>query len=206
MLSSLLRDLHFWRPRLVQDLAGDVLEIGAGTGENFPYYRQARALWAIEPHPQRAQAAQETARRVGAETGLPIQVDVAPAEALPYADASFDTVVSSLVFCSVSDQRQALQEIERVLRPQGLLVMVEHVRPRTPLLAHLASAVTPWWRHLAWNCHLDRPTLAVLAEMGWQVNIHRRRGVFVKLTARTDPHQRTVRPSIPINHPTLHTK
>jgi ubiquinone/menaquinone biosynthesis C-methylase UbiE len=109
---------------------------------------------------------------------------VAPAEAQPYAAGSFDHVVSSLVFCSVHDPRQALAEVRRVLRPGGVLHMVEHVRPRYPLLAAAAHAITPAWSQVAYNCHLDRPTVDVLHELGWQVQVHRRLGVFVRLSAR----------------------
>lgn len=178
---GLLKLFSNWRPGLVGDLTGTVLEIGAGTGENFGYYRRAQAIHAIEPDPERAREAEFAALEV--RHGIPIHVEVAPAEALPYPDAHFDVVVSSLVFCSVSSQDQALTEIERVLRPGGVLWMVEHVRPSTPALAWLASTVTPHWRKIAFNCHLDRPTLDLLHQRGWRVELQRRIGVFVKLRA-----------------------
>ena len=78
---------------------------------------------------------------------------------------------------------RVLGEIERVLRPGGVLWMVEHVRPQTPVLARLATFVTPGWRRIAHNCHLDRPTIETLRSVGWQVEILRRRGVLVKLKA-----------------------
>jgi ubiquinone/menaquinone biosynthesis C-methylase UbiE len=174
--SSLLR----WRSHLVHDLGGDVLEIGVGKGENLAFYRKANRVWAIEPDLARAAHARRTALR----SHLPTHVDVAPVEALPYRTNSFDHVVSSLVFCSVSDQRQALAEIRRVLRPGGVLHMVEHVRPEQPWLAHLFARITPWWRQIAYNCHLDRPTLDVLGEEGWEANVHQRFLVFVHVTAR----------------------
>lgn len=170
-----------WRGRLVENLTGTVLEIGVGGGENLRYYRRAQVIHAIEPHAERAREAESVAAAV--DHGIPVYVRVAPAEELPYADAMFDVVVSSLVFCSVTDQDRALAEIERVLRPQGVLWMVEHVRPKTPILAQLATAVTPHWRKIAHNCHLDRPTLSVLTQRGWRVDVLRRRGVFVKLRA-----------------------
>lgn len=168
-----------WRSNLVSNLTGDVLEIGAGTGDNFGHYASTARVWAIEPDPVRAHMAQAAAQKLG----LPIQVDVAPAEDLPYAQASFDHVVSSLVFCSVADQRVALGEVARVLRPGGVLHMIEHVRPTNPFLGWVAAAVTPPWSRFAHNCHLDRPTLDVLAELGWTVEVLKRRSVFVKLRA-----------------------
>lgn len=170
-----------WRTRLVADLSGDVLEIGVGEGANLPYYRQAAHIWAIEPDAERAQKA----RIVAATCTIPMTIDVASAERLPYADATFDHVVSSLVFCSVADQTVALREIRRVLKPVGTLHMVEHVRPATVWLARVFSAITPWWRRIAHNCHLDRPTIAVLQQEGWQVQVHRRRAMFVRMSANT---------------------
>lgn len=169
-----------WRAELVQDLAGDVLEIGIGSGSNLPHYRRARTITGIEPDAESARKARAAAARAGA----PTKIDVAPAEALPYANASFDHVVASLVFCSVTDQRRALAEVRRVLRPGGVLHLVEHVRPRNAVAAALAAAATPWWRRIAHNCHLDRPTLDVLRQEGWQVTVHRRRLVFVRASAR----------------------
>ncbi len=169
-----------WRARLVADLTGDVLEIGVGEGVNLPYYRQAAHIWAIEPDVERA----HKARAVAATCAIPITIDVAGAECLPYPDAAFDHVVSSLVFCSVADQAVALQEIRRVLKPGGTLHMVEHIRPQTRWLATFFRAITPWWRKIAHNCHLDRPTIQVLQNEGWQVQVHRRRAMFVRMSAK----------------------
>ncbi len=169
-----------WRKRLVADLTGDVLEIGVGEGENLAHYAKARQVWAIEPDATRAEAA----RAVAGKLTIPITIDTAGAEALPYRDHSFDHVVSSLVFCSVNDQTQALREVRRVLRPGGVLHMVEHVQPETKWLAAFFHALTPWWQGVAHNCHLDRPTLNTLEQLGWQVTVHRRRAMFVRLSAR----------------------
>jgi ubiquinone/menaquinone biosynthesis C-methylase UbiE len=169
-----------WREKLVAELTGNVLEIGVGEGANLPYYRQAAHIWAIEPDAKRAQRAQA----VAAACTIPITIDVTGAECLPYPDATFDHVVSSLVFCSVTDQVATLREIRRVLKPGGLLHMVEHVRPQTRWLAAFFSALTPWWRQIAHNCHLDRPTIEVLQREGWQVQLHRRRAMVVRMSAR----------------------
>ncbi len=169
-----------WRANLVAGLTGDVLEIGVGEGANLRHYQRASQVWAIEPDPIRAQRA----RTVAASCAIPMTVDVAPAEALPYADAAFDQVVSSLVFCSVTDPVQALREIRRVLKPGGTLHMVEHVRPQTKWLARFFHAITPGWQQIAHNCHLDRATVELLQREGWQVQIHRRRAMVVRLSAR----------------------
>lgn len=169
-----------WRANLVQELTGDVLEIGVGTGANLPYYRRAGHVWGIEPDIERAGRAAKAAAR--APVG--VTIDRGTAEALPYPDQSFDHVVSSLVFCSVTEPARVLSEIRRVLRPGGALHMIEHVHPTTPVLARLFAAMTPWWRQVAHNCHLDRPTVETLAAAGWAVTVHRRRLFVVRLTAR----------------------
>ncbi len=168
-----------WRARLVRDLTGDVLEIGIGAGENLPYYRRARHVWGIEPHTARA----AQARAAATSARVPVTVDIAPAEELPYDDQSFDHAVSSLVFCSVASPERALSEIARVLRPGGVLHMVEHIRPSNIVLATFARAATPLWSRFAWNCHLDRPTVDTLRAAGWRVRIDDRRLVFVQITA-----------------------
>jgi ubiquinone/menaquinone biosynthesis C-methylase UbiE len=169
-----------WRERLVRDLTGDVLEIGIGAGENLPYYARARHVWGVEPHAKRA----DEARKAAANAAVPVTIDVAPAEKLPYPDNSFDCAVSSLVFCSVQSPTVALAEIARVLRPGGVLHMVEHVRPDNFLLGTLAQVATPVWSRVAWNCHLDRRTVDTLRQAGWAVDVVDRRLVFVQLTAR----------------------
>jgi len=170
-----------WRANLVANLTGDVLEIGVGEGANLRHYGQANHLWAIEPDPVRA----ARARAVAATCAIPMTIDVAGAEALPYPAATFDHVVSSLVFCSVADPVQALGEIRRVLKPGGTLHMVEHVRPQTRWLAALFQAITPWWQQVAHNCHLDRTTVELLQHEGWQVQIHRRRAMVVRMSAHS---------------------
>lgn len=183
MISGFLNRTGNWRARLVGSIPGDVLEIGVGTGANLPYYRAASSVRGIEPDPMRAEEARQAGVEAADLLGIPVEVHVAPAERLPYEDASFDSAVSSLVFCSVADPVLALGEIGRVLRGDGVLWMVEHVRPRTAALAWLASRATPGWRRLAHNCHLDRPTVETLTDAGWRVEILSRRGVFVKLKA-----------------------
>ncbi len=169
-----------WRSRLVENLQGNVLEIGVGEGDNLRHYRHASHVWGIEPDAERVALAQKSA----ATAVVSVTIDQGVAEQLPYADAHFDHVVSSLVFCSVTDQHVALAEVARVLKPGGVLHMVEHIRPRTPLLAWLADRLTPWWSRIENNCHLNRPTLDVLGASGWRVTIHRRRFMLVRLSAQ----------------------
>jgi len=168
-----------WRSRLVANLEGDVLEIGVGAGDNLPWYRRARHVWGIEPDPKRAAKARVRA----AEAHVPVTIDIAPAEALPYPDDSFDIVVSSLVFCSVTDPVDALRELQRVLRPGGVLHMREHIRPKSAFWAGVATTFTPLQRRIFSNCHLDRPTLEIMREQGWQVELLAQKTVLVSVRA-----------------------
>ena len=172
-----------WRTRLVSELAGDILEVGVGSGTNLPLYRRAATLTAIEPKPESV----ERARAAAAHLSIPTRIEVASVESIPFPDQSFDHVVSSLVFCSVNDPAKALREIRRVLRPHGTLHMMEHIRPAREPLGRLAAAVTPAWSRIAGGCHLDRRTLDTLSDHGWEVTVHERKLVFVRLTARPVP-------------------
>lgn len=179
MWGDTLDAVRNWRRNLVGNLAGEVLEIGSGSGANFAHYRRAAHVWAIEPDGERFAAAQQAALAAR----VPVEVRQAAAEELPFANAAFDHVVSSLVFCSVADPSRALAEIARVLRPHGVLHMLEHVRPGFAPAAWMAAAVTPVWSKVAGNCHLDRRTIDLLRQEGWQVQIRRRIGVFVRMEA-----------------------
>src|SRR5262249_6347842 len=113
------------RRSLLARAEGDVLEIGAGTGENLAFYGERVATLTL------AEPEEPMARRLDVRIdgqSPPVQAVRARAEALPFADDSFDTVVSSLVLCTVDDPVQALDEVRRVLRPGGTLLFLEHVR------------------------------------------------------------------------------
>lgn len=129
------RGLRDVRKRLVSQAKGRVVEIGAGTGLNLEHYSgEISDLVLTEPDPHMAAKLRQRAR------ALPLDTSVleAPAERLPLADASVDTVVSTLVLCTVKDPSLALAEIARVLRPGGMFLFAEHVRSASPLLRPLA--------------------------------------------------------------------
>jgi len=116
--------LRRWRGELLADLEGDVLELGAGTGANLPHHpRDLSRLVLTEPdkHMRRQLEARARERRPDAE------VTPASASALPFADASFDAVVSTLVLCSVPELDTTLREVWRVLKPGGRFLFLEHV-------------------------------------------------------------------------------
>jgi len=150
------------RHDLLSGLEGTVLEIGAGTGLNLPHYEQAEKVIAVEPDPSMAR---RLPGRI-AEASVPVEVVAGSAEALPFPDGAFDTVVVTFVLCSVADPAAALAEIRRVLAPDGRLVLLEHVRGDDQL-ARWQDRFTPLHRKLAGNCHLNRDTKQAVAEAGF---------------------------------------
>lgn len=166
-----------WRRELLAELDGEVLELGAGTGLNLPHYpASVRRLVLTEPdRHMRARLADRVASSPPAVDA--VEVVDAPADRLPFADASFDAAVSTLVLCSVPDQRDALAEIRRVLRPGGRLVFLEHVaadhRPRRHAWQR---RLEPLWKRLFGGCHLTRHTLAAIETAGFTAE-HRRESI-----------------------------
>lgn len=152
------------RARLVGDLEGEVLEIGAGTGLNVPHYRRAQRLVALEPDGAYGRRLRE---RAGA-AGLPVEVVVGRAESLPFPDESFDHAVASIALCSVDDLDRSLAEIRRVLRPGGSLVFVEHVRGEGRV-GRWQDRLTPLQRRVADGCHLNRDTAAAIVRAGFHL-------------------------------------
>jgi ubiquinone/menaquinone biosynthesis C-methylase UbiE len=167
-----------WRRWLVGGTRGRTLELGAGTGRDLPLYASGQPVIALDPHPGNLEAAVRRA------PGVPHVR--ARAEALPFRDGSFDTVVSSLVFCSVDDPEAGLREIRRVLRPGGTLRMVEHVRSTGRFWARLQDLGQPAWTWITGGCRPNRDTQRIVGEAGFTINPAslRRRRTFVRFEAR----------------------
>jgi len=139
---------------------GDVLDLGAGTGANFPYFAEKDvSLRAVEPDPHMRKRAEERAEEHGVE--VEIRPDVA--ESLSYEDGSFDYVVAGLVFCTIKDVDGALDEVARVLRPGGELRFLEHVGD-DGMRRRVQKTLNPVWKRCAGGCNLNRDTLAVFEE------------------------------------------
>ena len=157
--------LRAMRQRLLADAAGQVLEIGAGTGANLPWYGSAvESLTLTEPL---VPVVRRLERRVG-DQGAAAKVLRAPAENLPFDAETFDVAVSTLVLCGVDDQPQALRELHRVLRPGGRLLFLEHVRAGDPARARLQDRMN-WLNRIVVMCDCNRPTLDTIRQAGFTV-------------------------------------
>jgi SAM-dependent methyltransferase len=154
------------RKTLLSQATGDVLEVGAGTGANLLLYGDGvRTLTLTEPETPMVRRLEKhiAQRRPDAKLLR------APAEDLPFNDSSFDTVVSTLVLCTVDDQRRALREMRRVLRPGGRLLFIEHVRSEEEKLARLQDRMAPINVRIGHGCHCNRPTLDGIQNAGFTV-------------------------------------
>ena len=160
------RHLRRMRQKVVGGAKGRVLEIGCGTGATFPYYSEGlEHVVATEPDPYMLRRARKNAARL-AKT---LDIQQAPAESLPFEDASFDTVVSFFVMCTVADPLRALSEVRRVLRPGGELRFYEHVRYGHPFGAFWQDLVTPVWRWFGAGCHPNRDVESFIRSAGFTV-------------------------------------
>lgn len=150
---------------LLVNVRGRVLEIGVGTGLSFAHYPAVDELVGVDS----SEPMLRRARRRAAELNRDVALVGAPAEALPFEDESFDTVVSLAVLCSVADPRRALGEIRRVLRPGSRFVFLEHVRSSDPALARWQDRLERPWGWIAGGCHPNRRTLEAIEEAGFDV-------------------------------------
>jgi ubiquinone/menaquinone biosynthesis C-methylase UbiE len=153
------------RQELLRTARGRVLEIGAGTGANLSFYGSDIELTVAEPE-------EPMARRLAkklSEQRPGTAIVHAPAEQLPFADAQFDVVVSTLVLCTVADQHRALRELRRVLKPEGKLLFIEHVRSDDPKIARWQDRLNGVNRFVAYGCNCNRATADAIRAAGFTV-------------------------------------
>ncbi len=143
---------------------GDVLEIGGGTGANLRYYPPEARLTVVEPNPHMARRLARRAAELGREVTL---VD-APGERLPFPDGSFDSVVTTLVLCSVDDLDGVVSEARRVLKPGGRLYFYEHVASRGHFRRRWENRLNPTWRFFTTGCNLNRDIEAAIRSAGFR--------------------------------------
>lgn len=176
-LSALLYDPAFWigeragmadrRRSIVSQAKGRTLEVGAGTGLNFDYYTtDADPLVLSEPEENMAN---QLRKRVEA-SGRQAEIIRAPGELLPFENDSFDTVVGTLVLCTVEDPIASIAEIKRVLKPGGKYLLIEHVRADSERLARWQDRMNKPWGVIADGCNCNRETAQLLADAGFDMS------------------------------------
>jgi ubiquinone/menaquinone biosynthesis C-methylase UbiE len=153
------------RIRFLAEARGRCLEIGAGTGLNLHRWPEVDELVLSEPDPHMA----AQLRRKLASSGRQAEVVQAPAEQLPFPDSSFDTVALTYVLCTVPNVPAALREIDRVLKPGGRLLFLEHVRSPEPGLARWQDRLDPLYRRIANGCHCNRATVDEIRRAGFAI-------------------------------------
>jgi ubiquinone/menaquinone biosynthesis C-methylase UbiE len=167
-----------WRRWLVGGAEGLTLDVGCGTGRNLPLFDARARVIGLDPAREPLLAARRRA------PGVPlVQGD---AQALPFRDGVFDTVISGLVFCSVPDPARGLAEVGRVLRPGGALRMLEHVRATGRLKARVQDRCQPLWTRLSGGCHPNRETERTVEAAGFGIDLatRRARGDMRRFVAR----------------------
>lgn len=142
---------------------GDVLEIGGGTGANLSYYKKDTRLTVLEPNTHMAKRLSLKANAIGRDISIVTEME----EGLPFPDASFDSVVSTLVLCSVPNHNEAIRDIRRVLRPNGVFYFLEHVVSSDPKTHKMQDILNGPWGLVADGCNLNRDIESAVRSAGF---------------------------------------
>ena len=167
------------RRRLFSRARGEVLEVGVGTGQNLASYPEGVQVTGIDISPRMLARARPRAAASPADVTL-LTADV---ERLPFEDDRFDVASATCVFCSVGDPVRGLRELRRVVAPEGRVLLLEHVRPRNPVLGLLADLLSPLTRRL-FGPEINRRTEHHVQAAGLELVSVRREGVWREIEAR----------------------
>jgi ubiquinone/menaquinone biosynthesis C-methylase UbiE len=165
MSASEKATLRTHRETLIPRATGRVLEIGGGTGANLPFYTGVETLTVTEPEKPMVRRLERRLRDISPGSLLVR----APAEELPFEDGTFDSAVSTLVLCTVDDQRRAVRELRRVLKSGGQLLFIEHVRADDPRVARWQDRLNGLQTRVAHGCNCNRPTVETIAAAGFEI-------------------------------------
>ena len=163
-MDKMMRDS--WRQDLLKDVRGEVLEVGIGTGANLPFYPEGIQLTGIDFSPKML----EHANRKVETLSLPYQVTLTEMDAqqMDFPDDTFDYVVTTCVFCSVPDPVRGLKEIGRVCKPDGRILMLEHMRSDNEAVGKAMDVLNPLVVN-TWGANINRKTLENISEAGLRI-------------------------------------
>ena len=169
MLNSAMgaKPITYQRKKVVPRAEGRVLEIGFGAGHNLPFYDTSKVthLWALEPSLEyRAKAAQRVA-----QSSIPIEFLDLPGEQIPLDDDSADTILITYTLCTIPDVRAALQQMRRVLKPNGRMIFCEHGKAPDANVEKWQHRIEPVWKKISGGCHLARPIPWLVNEAGFKM-------------------------------------
>ncbi|WP_428627983.1 class I SAM-dependent methyltransferase [Sphingopyxis sp.] len=156
------------RSKVVPHARGDVLELGCGGGINMEFYVSERvtSFTGLDPSPELLAMSRAAAQA----RGMTADIQGGVGEAMPFADARFDTVVTTFTLCSVAEQAAVLAEIRRVLRPGGTALFLEHGAAPDAGVAKWQRRIEPVWKRIGGNCHLTRPIGDAYEKAGFSVD------------------------------------
>ena len=159
-----------WRTKLRDRITGErALEVGVGTGKNFPYYPSNMKFTAVDLSPRML----EKARKKASDFSLNVDLREMDVQDLSFPDHAFDTVFATFVFCSVPDPVLGLKELRRVCKPDGKLLLLEHMRPGNPILAFLFDILNPMVVRMM-GANINRRTLENIQKAGWKIRVEER--------------------------------
>jgi len=161
------RELAPYRRRAIAAAEGRVLEVGVGSGLNFPLYGPAvRGVLGLEPSARLI----KMARAAAGAASVPVELIEGSAETIPLADRSIDAVVTTWTLCTIPDADAALAEVRRVLRQDGRLLFVEHGLAPDRGVRQWQDLLNPAWRCMAGGCNLNRPIRAMIEGAGFSLD------------------------------------
>ncbi len=165
-LEGFLEGLFFseWRKTLWNKVEGKhILEVGVGTGKNFPYYPKKAQITALDFSEKMLDRAKLKKNRLG----LSVELELMDVQSLCYADNSFDTVIATFVFCSVPQPIKGLQELYRVCKPGGQVLLLEHVLSSKPMMAKMMQFMNPLVASI-FGANINRKTVKSVQSCGFE--------------------------------------
>jgi|TARA_B110000977_G_scaffold113643_1_gene147042 ubiquinone/menaquinone biosynthesis C-methylase UbiE len=165
------KPILYQRGKVVPLAEGLVLEVGIGSGLNIPFYDAGKVskVIGLDPSPELNEMAQKVVNKTAAENGLDVEIILGSAEAMPFPDDHFDTVVITYTLCTIPNAEAANLEIRRVLKPDGKLVFCEHGLAPDAGVAKWQGRIDPLWGKIAGGCHLNRDIPALINSAGFAI-------------------------------------